>query len=218
MVITFVLLMAACTKSDRANLPEDKGCIDRLVLLVTASSINSSDLQTVDALFRSNSIDNSRFRYFQYVHDSLQTLYAPYAKYDEKTVRVDQYTNGLRIFTGDLVYNFLDNRFHFRGGDLTNGTALNTTPQLTLGQIRKLFLGHIEAFDHVLARYTDSCFKAEFGYYNIHAGISNSKELLVKAWRVTPGNSIYSSEYPMAYFQDDGGGLIYYDNGIRTFK
>ena len=224
--IAFILTLTACTKSDFTNslvdttkaLQGDNGCIERIIIPVTAHSINSSDVPTVNNLFTSNGIDNSKFRYYRYIHDTLQTLYPPYTEYDQKTVRVDQYTKGVRIFTEDLVYNFLNNNFNYRGGELTNGTSLDTVPNLTLRQIRKQFLDNIEQFDHAANKFKDSCFRAEFGYYNLNAGISFAQEVLVKAWRVTPKNSVYPSEYPIAFYHDNDGKLIAYDNGIRTFK
>lgn len=225
--ISFILAFTACTKSDTTNqsqsddaaktFQEDNGCIERIIVPVTAHVINPSDVSTVNSLFSSNGIDNSKFRYYRYLHDTLQTLYPPYTKYDQKTVRVDQYVNGVRLFTGDLVYNFLNNNLNYRGGDLTNGTSLDTVPKLTLAQIRKMFLDNIEQFDHASSKFKDSCFKAEFGYYNLNAGISYAQEVLVKAWRVTLKNSVFPSEYPVAFYQDSNGKLIYYDNGMRTF-
>lgn len=216
-VITCTLVLVACTKSD-TPLQEDSGCIERVIIPVTAHSINKSDASTVNNLFSTNGIDNSKFRYFQYVHDTFQSLYPPYTKYDEQVVRTDQYTNDLRIFTDDLVYVFWNNSFHSSSGNLTNGTSLNTLPQLTLKQIRKLFLDDIEEFGKASNKFKDSCFKAEFGYFNINLGVSYTQEVLVKAWRVTLKNDVYPSEYPVAYYQDDDGKLISYDDGIRTFK
>jgi hypothetical protein len=210
MAIAFILTLAACTKSETVLL-EDNGCIERSIIPVTAHSINDPDVSVVNDIFSTTGIDNNRFRYYQYVHDTFQTV-------DEQVVKVDQYTNGLRIFTGDLVYIFWNNSFHYRSGDITKGTSLGTLPQLKLGQIRWLFLNSIEQFDNTANKFKDSCFKAEFGYFNLNAGISYTQEDLVKAWRVTIKNSVSPSEYPIAYYRDKDGSLIYYDNGIRTFK
>src|SRR6185503_15105833 len=101
----FILTAVACTKSS-TDIPEDNGCIERITVPVTAHSINSSDIPTINSLFNNNGIDNSKFRYYQYVHDTFQTLYPPYTAYDEHMVRADQYTNGLRIFSSGLLYVF----------------------------------------------------------------------------------------------------------------
>lgn len=212
-IITYSLTLAACTKSS-INLPEDNGCVERILIPVTAHSINSLDVPTVNNLFISNGIDNSKFRYYQYIHDTLQTFYPPYTKHDDKIVRVDQYINEVKLFTGDLVYDFLDNSFNHRGGTPTNGTHLNTSPQLKLGQLRKLFIDDIELFDHKGNQYKGSCFNAEFGYFNLNAGTGNTSENIVKAWHLTPKSNLY----PEAYYQDNSGQRIYYFNGIETFK
>jgi len=208
----FCFISFSCNKD--SALTEDNGCIERKILPVTAHSISSTEITIADNLFSSAGINNRNYRYYRYTHDTLQTLYPPFTKIDEKGVRVDQFLNRLRIFTGDLAYLFHNDIFHYRGGNLTNGTTLNTTPQLRLGQLRKLFIDNVEQFEHIGNRYKDTCLNAEFGYYNLNTGTSNTPELLIKAWRVTQKNN----DYPLAYYQDDDGKLIYYFNGIMTFK
>lgn len=221
-IVLVTLNLAACTKTNppylKQEMTDNMGCIERIQIPVTAHSVKINDINTINQLFSSNNISISNFRYFNYENDSIQIWYAPYLHYDRKTVRLDQYTNGLRIFTGDLVYNFLNNQFSYRGGDLTKGTNLDTIPQLSLGKLRKLFTDNIEQFEHSSSKYKDTCFKAEFGYFNINAGTGNNEEVLVKAWRISKRNSILTAEYPLAYYYDQDGKLIYYDNGIRIYK
>lgn len=217
-VLVIMSFLSSCTKESKLNLPEDNGCIERRMLPVNSHGISSTDIPTLNALFQNNNIDNSTYRYYQYIHQTVQTYFPPYASFDDKIVKVDEYTNGLRIFTGQLVFSFKDNVLSFKGGEPTKGTSLNTTALLTLGQLRKLFIGHIEQFDKRGSYFQDSCFTAEFGYYNLNAGTSYSAENLVKAWRVTLKDRVYPSEYPIAYYEDTDGKLIYYDNGIRTFR
>lgn len=218
LLVFFAFAFVGCSKSDTENLPNDNGCIERILIAVTDHSMSRSDIETVHNLFKRNAIDDSKFRYYRYTHGTLQTLYPPFAKYDEKSVRVDQYANGVRIFNGDLVYHFLNDNSNFRGGNLTKGTSLNTLPRLNLKKIRVLFLTSIQQFDKAADKFSDSCFKAEFGYFNINGGTNNEQEVLVKAWRVTPKNSIFPSEYPVAFYYDNDGKLISYNNGIQTFK
>jgi hypothetical protein len=213
-------MVCSCKKDITARIAEDKGCIEWKKVRVTDHSgytINSSNIQIINTLFTNNNIDNSRYRYYFYTDDSLQTYFPPYAKFDDKIIRVKEFTNGLEIFTGEILFEFKNNIFNYRNGNPTAGTTLSTTPKLTIGQIRTLFLGHIEQFDHYGAYYKDSCFSAEFGYYNLNAGTSTLPENLIKCWKVTLKNRIYPSEVPIAYYQDNDGKLIYYDNGIRTF-
>lgn len=216
-VIICILTLNACSKRKSDNiLPEDHGCIERLYLPVTAHAVSSSDVNTINELFSTNQIANGNLRYFGYIHDSLQTQYPPYKKYEMQVAQVDQYANGLRIFLRRMSYSFLDHKFSSVSGEITKGTTLDTTHQLTLPQLRGLFLASLQQ-DPLAAEYKDSCFKAEFGYYNLNTGISYTPEVLVKAWRVTPRNSVYPSEYPEAYYEDNGK-LIFYTNGIHSYK
>ncbi|HEY1200488.1 MAG TPA: hypothetical protein VGE79_05885 [Niastella sp.] len=210
------LTFIACT-NDEPQLEEDYGCMERIIIPVTAHSVSNSDLPVINELFSKSGINNSNLRYARYQHDSLQTYYPPFAKKDSKVVRVDQYINGQRLFVGDMVYIFIENSFSSKSGHVTNGTSLDTSKKLSLPQLRKLFLNSIQQFDKAADKYKDTCFKAEFGYYNLSLGTGNTNEQIVKAWRVTPKNKVYPSEYPEAYYQDNGK-LIVYDNGIRTFS
>jgi hypothetical protein len=217
-VVIFILALSACNKPAILELEEDNGCIERIIVPVTGHGVSSADVATINSLFMNNGIDNSKYRYYQFFNDSVQTYFPPYEKFDQKVVKVDEYTNGLRIFTGQLVFQFRNNIFNFKGGYPTGGTNLDTRPKLTLGQLRKLFITHIEQFDHKGDQYKDSCFKAEFGYFNLNAGTSYATENLIQAWKLTMRNSSWPPAYPVAYYQDRNGSLIYYDNGIRTFR
>lgn len=209
------LTFIACS-DDEPQLGEDYGCIERIIIPVTAHSVSGPDLLIINELFSQSQINNSNLRYAKYQHDSFQTYYPPFAKKDSKVVLVDQYINGQRLFYGDMAYIFVEDSLSSRSGYVTNGTSLDTSKKLTLPQLRKLFLNSLQKFDHAADKYRDTCFKAEFGYYNLNVGTGNHDEKIVKGWRITPKNSIYPSEYPVAYYEDNGK-LISYDNGIRTF-
>lgn len=213
-LIIFTLLLNSCGEKNLLPLPEDNGCIVKVTVPVNAHSINSADIPIVNALFINNGIDNSNYRYYRYLHDSVQIFSPPYTKFDSKIVNVNQYANGLRIFFSDLGFNFKNGIIHDRGGNPTNGTKLNTAYRLTLGQLRKLFIDAAEQFDYKVAQYKDVCLKAEFGYLDMNAGKPDYTESLIKAWKITLQGSEYPSEYPVAYFQDEDGELISYDNGI----
>jgi len=225
---SFILLLAltlySCRKESEGNpvlLPKDKGCIEWKKVSVTnhsGHSINNSNIPIITGLFSSNSIDNSKYRYYFYSNDSVQTYFPPYVKFDQKIIRIKEFTNGLEIFTGHMVFQFKNNIYNSGNGIPTSGTSLSATPNLTVRQIRTLFLGHIEQFDKKGNQYKDSCFSAEFGYFNLNAGTNNSTENLIKSWKVTLKNRIYPSEYPIAYYQDNDAKLIYYHNGIQMSR
>jgi hypothetical protein len=215
-LIIFILSLNSCTNDYLLSLTEDNGCIEKIVIPVNAHSIIAADVSVVNELFLKNGIDNSNLRYFRYIHDSIQTLYPPYTKFDEKVVKVDQYANGLRIFFSDMNYIFKNGRINYIAGNPSKGTKLNTSSRLTLGQLRKLFIVAAEQDDHKADQYKGVCLKAEFGYLDLNAGKPDYTEKLIKAWRITLRDSEYPSEYPVAYINDDDGKLISYDNGIRT--
>ncbi len=196
------------------SIAEDSGCIELKKVLATdhsGVSINNSNIPIINMLFLTNGIDNSKYRYHYFYEDSI-------SKNDFKSVRITEFTNGLEIFPNDIVFVFTNNILSYRNGNETKGTTLNTIPNLNIKQIRTLFINSIEQYDHNSNDYKDSCFSADFGYFNINAWTNNTTEKLIKSWKVTLKNSIYPSEYPIAYYQDGDGKLIGYDNGIRTIK
>ena len=220
MLIALICLFGACTKektSVQKKIFSGNGCIERLTIPQNPHGIDANEVQTVNGLFKINNIENSTLRYYGYRHDSLQTYYEPYALKDEKVVFVQQYINGLPLLTGDMSYVFLEDKFSGKGGELTLGTSLDNKPTLSLEDLRNLFLNSAQAFDGYGDKFKDTCLSAEFGYYNLNAGTSYAPETLVKAWRVVIKNSERASQYPQACYQDNGT-LLYYDNGIRTFK
>jgi len=109
---------------------------------------------------------------------------------------------------------FKNGIFNSYSGNIISGTTLDRTSTLKLGQLRKLFIDDIELFDHKGNQFKDSCFKAEFGYYNLTSGTSDTGKNLVKAWHLTPK----FNSYPEAYYQDIAGQRLYYFNGMQSFR
>jgi hypothetical protein len=213
-LIIFTLALYSCKKDNLLPLPEDNGCIEKIVIPATAYGIDTAEVRIANNLFRSNGIDIRNYRYYRYSTDSMLQN-PPHSTIYYVHVRADQYANGLRIFFKDIIYHFRNGFLYFISGHPTNGTKLNTSSRLTLGQLRKLFIDAAEQDWYKGAQYKDVCLKAEFGYLDLNAWKPDSAENLIKAWKVTPRDSEYPSEYPVAYFQDDDGKLLGYDNGIR---
>lgn len=211
--MAFILGLSSCTKSNDINIPEKgNGCIEKLTIPVTShGTLSNSDYSLIDLLFIANGIRNPHYRYTRTYRDSTQVYNGIY---DFRNVYIIQYNNGLPIFTETLNYLFKNGVFDSYVGRITGGTNLNSTPKLTLAQLRKLFIDDIELFDYKGSQFKDSCISAEFGYFNLNAGTGNNGENLVKAWHLTPK----FSSFPEAYYQDIGGQRIYYSDGIETFK
>lgn len=189
----FTLTLSACNKESTIltrQLSEDNGCIDKLTIPVTShGTLSNSDYNLISSLFISNGINRPNFRYTRTYRDSVQNYNG---MYDFRNVYIIQYANNLPIFLESLNYLFKNEIFNSYSGRLTKGTNLNTTPTLTLGQLRKLFIDDIELFDHKGNQYKDSCFNAEFGYFNLNAGTGDSSENLVKAWLFDTKNQFIS--------------------------
>lgn len=222
-LLTSLVILSAALLSCREDAPvnplqDGNGCVERRVLRVTGHSIATPAFPVVKNLFVSNGIDDSRYRYYQYSRDSVQTYFPPYAKFDSKVVRVDQYVNGLRILNAELVFGFKNEVFSHRAGVPITSTALDTVPHLTIGQLRKRFIEDVERFEQAGRQYQDTCVTAEFGYFVPNAGADSTPAPLIKAWRVTRKNAVYPAEYPQACYRDSDGSRIYYDDGIKTIQ
>ena len=217
-VLVLAPLLLACSKADMPPaLPADQGYSEIRIIPVTEHSLSSSEVATANSLFARNNLDirNYRYvRYVRYVRESLQTYYPPYASFDSQLVGVEEYTNGLPIFTGQSNFHFKNGVFDFRSGHSSSGTRLNTVPTLNAGQLRSRFSATVAQFDLSRSILWLQCVSAEFGCYELNVGSGNTTENLVKAWKITLKNQAY----PLAYYEDNDGKLIYYDNGIRTFR
>jgi len=213
-------LIISCQKEPEQGSPppgEDDGCIERIHSPVTAHSINTADILTADSLFSANAIDKTNSRYSWYTHDSVQTYYPPFVKYDEKIVVVEQYSKGIWATYTQILYYFKNNVLSF-----TNGTPLSANPldtsagNLNIKQLRKLFMDDNIAYQ--MGKYKDSCYTAEFVYYNQNPGYGN-QERLIKAWKLSiKGRSTsYTNDVPVGYYQMDGK-RIWYTNGIVAVR
>ena len=214
-VLVLAPLLLACSKADTLPaLPIDQGCSEISIVPVTEHSLSSSEVVTANSLFARNNLDSRNYRYVRYLRESVQTYYPPYASFDSQLVGVEEYTNGLPIFTGQSTFHFKNGVFDFRSGHPASGPRLNTVLTLNAGQLRSRFSATVAQFDLSRPILWLQCVSAEFGYYDLNAGSGNTTENLVKAWKITLKNQAY----PLAYFEDNDGKLIYYDNGIRTFR
>lgn len=206
--------LSACTKSEGPAPEGSAGCFEHKNVPVSAHSIGAGEKAAADKLFAANGIDNRNFRYTRYSRGDQKTYFPPYTTFDEQVVNVEEYTNALRIFTGQLNFLFRNGVFNFRAGSPSSGTSLNTTPTATPESIVLAFRAAITEYDGATKPSSSQCIVVEFGYYNLNAGTSNAPERLAKVWKA----SAKGREYPFAYFEDNDGKLINYDNGVRTFR
>lgn len=209
---TTVLTATSCSRS--SSPAPDNGCIQRIVIKQSDAGLSPEHTRTADSLFDVNHIDHRNYRYYAFQSDTFQTLYSPFKKYDEKVIRLDQYVNGLRIFNGEINYIFWDGALHYIAGKPIQSANLDTISSLSLRRLRTMFTSELlRPGANVTPEFTDSCYKAEFGYFNLSNDLEPEK--LVKAWRVTINYSSASWYAPYGYgYPYDGYPAAYYkDNG-----
>jgi hypothetical protein len=206
LLLFFTLALLSCKKNNIINLlEEDNGCIEKIVIPVRSrGTLSTSDYTLISSLFTINGINQSNLRFMRTYRDSLHTYNGTY---DFRWVNVLEYRNSLPIFTGTLNYSFRNGIFESYAGNLLNGITPNTKSSMTPGQLRKLFVDDIELFNYQGNQYKDSCFNAEFGYFNLNSSTGNNAENIVKAWHLTPK----FRSYPEGYYQDNGQRIYYFD-------
>lgn len=214
-----IAMASACSRSshnDNEFAFPDNRCIERFVIKQSdpAPGLSAQDRKTADSLMDVNHIDHSDFNYVWFYADSVNGHFQQY-------VAVDQYANGLRLFSSRMSFGFSDGTSNYTVGHLTKGTTLDTIPTLTLSRLRALFTRDIDLYHGaVRSNVTDSCYKAEFGYYN--TAPEAGPESLIKAWRVSikyTGRGPlfgYPNDIPFAYYRDSDGKLLGFMGDVIT--
>jgi hypothetical protein len=221
----FIAIMAfnACKKADSADpglqicwiTPIDTagiadGCISRVYLQPSQLLISAADNATISQLFQKNSMSTTGLQFYRYTYDACPTCATP-GPYEY--VRANQFFNAQLLFNGSMVFNFRQGVSYYTGGTKFSNIALDTLTSTKLQVLRKLFLNQTNHDGFMYSRnFKDSCMTAQFGYYDLNAGIKYPGNF-IKAWKVIPKNS----SYPVAYFYDDQlNSLVMYYNGIMT--
>jgi hypothetical protein len=206
----FLLLAAATTaittsSCSRSNpIIKDNGLIERITIPLSDPGISPAQIRTADSLLDANHIRHYNLRYYQYYESSIPGQ-------RDVNIVADQYANGLRIFDLQKVFGFRNGVLVFGDTTMTHGTTLDTVPSMSLSRLRSLYSTglHITR-DLYHVNFTDSAYKAEFGYMNTTP--YGPQETLVKAWRVSikytgwPANNAY--DRPNGYFNDNTEGPI----------
>jgi hypothetical protein len=212
--IAFVCLalFTTCKKSDDSS--KGDGCMER-VFTTSEHLINSADLLTVKSLLSKHGIDHSNFIYNAFSNKTMQASDPPYDQYNFKMLLVGQYVNGLQIFLGSMHFYFKNDSIVLQSGKISNGTTLDTIPELSVRRLRRIFM--VDLLRSGINRTSiDGCFRCEFGYYDTNKGRNNTPETLVKAWKISLKPTA-GAEYPIAYYKDDDGSLLWFDSGLRLF-
>jgi hypothetical protein len=208
-LIAWTLIIASCSRSNTPP-PPDNGCIEESFIKLSTPGLPAAQMQAADSLFDASHIDHSNYRYYMYEPLILTPQDSPSTHHDQKVVDLDQYANGLRILNGQTIYTFWDGKLHTMYGHPAYSTNLDTIPSLSLTQLRAFFTRDLRTHStSVNPGLTDSCYKAEFGYFDVSRNASSVN--LVKAWLVTIKSAPYPfGYYPRAVYKDDNGQLIYF--------
>lgn len=215
LLFAWALIAAACQKSHAPVPSDDHGCIEQIIVDRNSPGLSPADMQTVDNLMDLNHIDHSRVRYYDYRTDTFRAQPSSPGVF-EQIVDVNQYINGRRIFNSNIHYLFSDGMLRFLDSTRITGQSFigsfsDTKPTLTLPQLRSLFTGDLLKADRpTLHRFADSCYTAEFGYYDVAP--DNAKDVqLVKAWVVSLRSYSYPGMTLSACYQDSDGKLLFFE-------
>lgn len=203
------LMAAACNKS---HIPDsvpsdDHGCIERGFTDKNSPGLSPANMRSADSLMDVNQIDHSRIRYSRYETDTFHP-FAPYPPVFTQRITADQYVNGRRIFNAPRYFLFYDGKLHYSYGTVITSGGGNPVggPYLSLTQLRSLFTRDLLKSDATSRYLTDSCYRAEYGYFNI-AGSNDKEPQLVRAWFVSllSDNDPWPLVAPSACYQDSDG-------------
>ncbi len=202
----FLVILMSCKKNKTTT--QDNNCIYRTRVNQSSYTISADEYATTVSLFKQNNLryDNLRWYYFD-LSSSVLSGTKEYYHY----IRADQYLNGLRIFNGGVVHHFRDGQFFQLSGYEIPSTSLDTTANLELTQLRKLFVDKLlnTPSSNDLKKYSNDCMVSEFCYYDLNQGAYGNPVNLIKLWRVYP----QTNEKVFGYFNDDGT-LIAFSDGV----
>jgi len=206
LLVLALAIFASCKKS--ALTKEDNGCISRISRNYADS--NKTELAAALKLLKDNHIATSNMVVSRVILNDTIGSNGPVHVFQHVVVQL--YANGLPILFGQAGYHFNGGVYNSTSGYLYGAVSLDTLPHTRLPQLRYLFTEAVKKDAYSISqKMLDSCLVAEFGYYDVG---TSSHGQLIKAWRVTPANSLY----PVAIIQDNNTKLLSYFNGLLTFN
>ena len=200
-LISFCLGVASCEQDKTEN----SYCVNIVQDSPATVVLAELEMDTIKFLFDHNHMDYSKYEFYRLQHDELGYHH----------VRCNQFVNGLKLFTDDLIFHFdQDDKYSSLSGAVVDEIDLSSTSSMNYSKVVEKFLylvEHDETFFGNKDEIIKSCFDLEFGYFDLNAGISYSDVNFTKAWKIKPTNK----DYPFAYINDVNSEIIGYDNGIR---
>jgi hypothetical protein len=204
--VLFAVLLSGSGSCTKAIILADKGCITQ----ITRDFSNGADTAGAIKLFNENNLPAANLLFYRVILNDV--IINRQGTFNYQHIFAKQRYNGLMVFNGDIGFHFNNRVLFYQDGPLYGTVKLNTTHKLTLPQLRAMYINAAEK-NGVLSNFRDSCLVAQFGYYNLNAGVSYAAPNIVKAWYITPKNSLY----PYAYISDDNDATLAFFDGIETF-
>ena len=204
LTVVFLITISSCKKEDKVD--NFQACTNIILESPNESQVSAENEIIAENLFNSNEID----------FNNLQITKVQKDDYDKTHIRCYQFFNGLKIFTGDLIFHFNENeKYDSLSGEFVTNISLNTQSNLDNDILKNEYLTQVENdpfYSSKISELIENCLDLQFGYYDLNAGISYQPEDITKAWKITPHNK----EYPILFINDETSEIIYYFNGIIT--
>lgn len=200
-----IVLLFSCDKKESESSSE-LACYNWTQNSPATNLLSPTDAALVDSLFITNNLNKSNLQVYR-------TSFSPQS--NTTYVKCHQYVNGLKVFSGDLVYTFdASGKFEEVFGDVVSSINLSNTASMMPENLVENFRDSIKADAQIEAYEAEilaECVNLEFGYFDENAASGGATPSYIKLWWLT------YDDYGPEMMVDDGKARVYlYFNGIRT--
>jgi hypothetical protein len=126
----FLLIVGAASCSKHGNVAADNGCIERVIPQHTETTLRTTQIDSIMALFSKNNISTDQLQFIQFIPN----IYVDPVRTPQAQVRANLFVNGLPVFRYNEVFVFNDGIFDtaylYTGAPLSNDTT-SIDPLLT---------------------------------------------------------------------------------------
>lgn len=201
-LLALLLIGTSCVQEKKNNPGPDPGCISQSTAIhrvSTADSITIQGLLAANGYRGYNSktmIFSDYFSYWAMDDDLVYTYY--------QIATATQVVDGVPLFYDDIQFAFYDGALRDVSG-ISETHVQDTKSTYDAAKLRQSYIDEAINTQGLGASFKDSCYVAQFGYYNTTWQVYGEINL-VKVWKLHPAHS----NYPEAYFSDTDGKLVYF--------
>ena len=198
--------LSACKKESKnqfsttgsGDIIQDQSIVTNSGFAAKFEPFNGQDSTIMFGLMSSNKLSRSGYVFYEY--QSYTTIGQGAAFVQIGLAK--QVSNGLPVFFSDVEFAF-DNGILSGPAPWSVGSInLDTKSNLTLQNLRNIFIKTDNASEAYPIGIPDSTLVAQFGYYNISQGNTPN---YIKAWFVHP----HHWPWPLGYFRDDNAAPLF---------